>query len=149
MPSTSDPSLQPGSLAPQAGWPRRLPRTLSVPQTPLWFNLEVSATRFPDKPAYVFFGQPLRYAELRAQAEAIAGWLQAQGLRPGDRVLLFMQNCPQWAVAFYAIGRAGGVVVPVNPMNRADEFAHYITDPQARLAITSADLATIVADADA
>jgi fatty-acyl-CoA synthase len=60
-----------------------------------------------------------------------------------------MQNCPQWVTAFYAIGRAGGVVVPVNPMNRADEFAHYITDPAARLAITSADLAPIVAAADA
>ena len=140
----------PPALAPHlAHWPRRLPRTLSVPRTPLWFNLEVSAARFPDKPAYLFFGRALRYAELREQAEAIAGWLLREGLQRGDRVLLFMQNCPQWVVAFYAIGRAGGVVVPVNPMNRVDEFGHYVTDPAARIAITSADLAPVVAAADA
>lgn len=137
------------SLAPHlAHWPQRLPRTLSVPATPLWFNLEVSAARYPDKPAYLFFGQPLTYAALKAQAEAVAGWLHQAGLVPGGRVLLFLQNSPQWAVAFYAIQRAGGVVVPVNPMNKADEFGHYITDPDARFAITSSDLAATVHEAD-
>ena len=43
-----------------------------------------------------------------------------------------MQNCPQFVVAYYAILRADAVVVPVNPMNRAEEFKHYITDPQAQ-----------------
>jgi len=136
-------------LAPHlAHWPQRLPRELSVPSTSLWFNLEVSAARYPDKPAYLFFGQPLSYAGLHAQAQAVAGWLQAAGLPRGGRVLLFLQNSPQWAVAFYAIQRAGGVVVPVNPMNKADEFGHYITDPAARFAITSSDLAATVHEAD-
>jgi fatty-acyl-CoA synthase len=130
-------------------WPPRLPRELTIPDTTLWFNLEVSARRYPNKPAYVFFGRELSYAELKRQAEAVAGWLQAQGVRQGDRVLLFMQNCPQFVVAFYGIQRADAVVVPVNPMNRADEFGHYITDPQAKAAITTADLAGIVAEADA
>jgi fatty-acyl-CoA synthase len=131
-----------------AVWPARLPRQLEIPSTSLWFNVEVSARRFPDKAAYRFFGRALSYGELHAQAEALAGWLQAEGLKAGERVLLYMQNCPQWAVAFYAILRANAVVVPVNPMNRADEFGHYITDPQARFAITSADLAGIVTEAD-
>ena len=131
-----------------AAWPRRLPRDLIIPETTLWFNLEVSARRYPDKAAYVFFGRALSYRELHRQAEALAGWLQAQGVRAGDRVLLFMQNCPQFVVAFYAIQRADAVVVPVNPMNRAEEFSHYITDPQARVALTTADLAPIVAEAN-
>ena len=66
-------------------------------------------------------------------------------MRTGDRVCLFMQNCPQFVAALYGILRADAVVVPVNPMNRADEFGHYITDPQARVVICSADLAGIVA----
>ncbi len=127
-----------------AAWPKRLPTTLVVPDTTLWFNLEVSARRYPDKAAFVFFGRVLTYAELHSQAEALAGWLQAQGVSAGDRVLLFMQNCPQFVIAFYAVQRADAVVVPVNPMNRADEFGHYILDPQARVAITTADLAGIV-----
>jgi len=142
--------LNPTDTRPHAAaWPKRLPPTLVIPETTLWFNLEVSARRYPDKAAYVFFGRELSYSELHRQAEALAGWLQAQGVRAGDRVLLFMQNCPQFVVAFYAVQRADAVVVPVNPMNRAEEFSHYITDPQARVALTTADLAAIVAEANA
>ena len=130
-------------------WPKRLPRELAVPETTLWFNLEVTAARFPQKPAYLFFGRPLRYAELKAQAEAVAGWLQSVGVKAGDRVGIFMQNCPQFAAAFYGILRADAVVVPVNPMNRAEEFKHFITDPQTRIVICTADLAAIVAKANA
>jgi fatty-acyl-CoA synthase len=123
-------------------WPKRLPRTLTLPETSLWFNLEVSARRYPDKNAVIFFGRGMTFAELHEQAEALAGWLQQEaGVRRGDRVLLYMQNCPQYMVAFYAVLRADAVVVPVNPMNRAEEFKHYIVDPQARVAICSADLA--------
>ena len=147
MPDSTHPGAS--STAPHlAFWPRRLPRELTLPQTSLWFNLEVSALRYPDKPAYVFFGSSLTYLELRDQAEALAGWMQQQGLQRGERVLLFMQNCPQFVVAVYAVLRADAVLVPVNPMNRVDEFTHYITDPKARFAITSADLAAIVAQAD-
>lgn len=129
-------------------WPSRLPRQLTLPQTTLWFNLEVSARRFPDKPAYIFFGQALTFAQLHSQALTLAGWLQHEGVAKGDRVLLFMQNCPQFVVAFYAVQRADAVVVPVNPMNRADEFVHYISDAQAKVALTTADLATIVNEAN-
>jgi fatty-acyl-CoA synthase len=132
-----------------AHWPKRLPRELVLPQTPLWFNVEVSARRYPDKPAYLFFGRALGFRELHDQAEALAGWLRAQGVEKGDRVLLYLQNCPQYVVAFYAILRADAVVVPVNPMNRAEEFGHYITDAGAKVAIAGADLAGIVEQADA
>ena len=130
-------------------WPRRLPRELVVPQTSLWFNLEVAAARFPDKPALLFFGQSLGYAHLKDQAEALAGWLQAQGVQAGDRVAIYLQNCPQFVVALYAIFRANAVAVPVNPMNRADELGHYIADPETRVMICAADLAGFVATADA
>jgi len=131
-----------------AYWPRRLPRELAVPATTLWFNLEVSAARFPDKAAYLYGGKPLSFAELKRQAERLAGWLQRAGVERGDRVALFMQNCPQFVVAFYAAMRANAVVVPVNPMNRADEFGHYITDPDTKVVICAADLAAFVATAN-
>ncbi len=132
-----------------AFWPRRLPRQLTLPETTLWFNLETSARRYPDKPAYVFFGRTLSFRQVQQQAEALAGWLQSRGVKKGDRVLLYMQNCPQYVIGYYAILRADAVVVPVNPMNRADEFGHYITDPEAKVALCSADLAGIVAQANA
>jgi fatty-acyl-CoA synthase len=129
-------------------WPKRLPRELVVPETSLWVNLDVAARRYPDKALYRFFGRDLGFAQAREQADAVAGWLQSVGVQAGDRVLLYMQNCPQYAVAYYGILRADAVVVPVNPMNRADEFAHYITDAGARVAVCAADLAAIVCAAN-
>ena len=131
-----------------AVWPKRLPRALVVPETSLWFNLEVTANRFPDRAAYRFFGRPLNFRDLRGQAEKIAGWLQHVGVEAGDRVALFMQNCPQFPTALYGVLRANAVVVPVNPMNKAEEFKHYIADPETKVVICSADLAPIVAAAN-
>ena len=89
----------------------------------------------PTRPAYVFFGRALSFRELQRAGRGAGRLAASAGVRAGDRVLLFMQNCPQFVVAFYGILRADAVVVPVNPMNRADEFSHYITDPQARVVI--------------
>ena len=130
-------------------WPKRLPHSLTLPATSLWDNLATSARRYPDKPALVFFGRVLRYAGLQQQAERLAARLHALGVRKGDRVMLDMQNCPQLVIAHFAILRANAVVVPVNPMNRAEELKHYITDPDARVAITTGDLAAEIAKADA
>ena len=132
-----------------AFWPKRLARTVTLPETSLWHNLEVAAARYPAKAATVYFGRTKNYATLRAEAQAVAGWLQAQGVRRGDRVALFMQNCPQYLVAYHGILRADAVVVPVNAMNKAEEFGHYIVDPGTRVVICGAELAAIVATANA
>ena len=130
-------------------WPRRLPRAVIAPETSLWFNLEVAATRYPDRDAYRFFGRAVTYRQLRDDAVAFAGWLQKAGVRRGDRVAIYLQNCPQFAVALYGVLRADAVVVPVNPMNRAEEFEHYISDPGTKVVVCGADLAAIVATANA
>jgi hypothetical protein len=58
-----------------AFWPKRLPRSLTLPGTSLWHNLEVTARRFPAKAATLYFGREKTYATLHAEAEALAGWL--------------------------------------------------------------------------
>ena len=130
-----------------AFWPKRLPFSISPPVTSLWVNLEVSAKRYPDKLALVFMGQTWSYTALKHEAEKLAGRLLQLGVRKGDRVVLNMQNCPQLVIAHFAILRLDAVVVPVNPMNRMEELKHYITDPDARVAITTADLAPELAAA--
>ena len=128
-------------------WPRRLPQAITLPSTSLWDNLAINARRYPDKPALVFFGRTVSYAQLAAGAERVAAQLAALGVQRGDRVVLCMQNCPQLVMAHFAILRANAVVVPVNPMNRAEELKHYITDPDTKVAITTADLAPELAKA--
>jgi fatty-acyl-CoA synthase len=122
-------------------WPRQFPKDLSTPKTSLWYNLEVAAARYPDKPATIFYDSPLSYVELKRQAEYLAGFLQQQcGIRKGDRVLLDAQNSPQFILAYYAILRCDAMVVPVSPMNVTEELAHYLGDSGATTAIIAQDL---------
>ena len=149
-PSTTITTPAPGpvdALPHWAFWPRRVPRAITPPATSLWHNLAISALRYPDKPALVFFGTVTTYAGLHEQVERLAGFLQSLGVARGDRVLLQMQNCPQLVVAHWAILRADAVVVPVNPMNRSEELRHLIADSDARLAICGTELAQEMAAA--
>ena len=128
-------------------WPQRLPYGMGLPSTTLWDNLAVNALRYPHKTAVQFMGTAWSYSVVMHHAERLAAWLLENGVASGDRVLLIMQNCPQWLIAHFAILRANAVVVPVNPMNRSLELQHYIVDADARVAITTADLAQGLAQA--
>jgi fatty-acyl-CoA synthase len=122
-------------------WPPFAPRHLWVPETHLYRNVEVAAMRFPHKPFAIFYDTKISYADFQRESEWIAGYLQQHlGVRKGDRVLLDMQNSPQFMLAFYGILRADAVVVPVNPMNLTGELAHYVRDSGAKVAFVAQDL---------
>jgi len=124
-----------------AHWPRLLPQHLTLPTTHLYRNLEVSAMRYPDKAALVFYDAAISYARLQDESERLAAHLQQRcGVRRGDRVLLYMQNSPQFVIGYYAILRADAVVVPVNPMNLSEELRHYVLDAGARTILAPQDL---------
>jgi fatty-acyl-CoA synthase len=122
-------------------WPKHIPRHLTVPATSLHFNLEVSSQRYPDKPAVIFYETRLSYRELHRQVDLIAGFLQNRcGVRKGDRVILQMQNSPQFIIAYYAILRADAAVLPVSPMHVTDELVHYFEDAGVSTALVAQDL---------
>ncbi|MBN3855143.1 long-chain fatty acid--CoA ligase [Paraburkholderia sp. Ac-20340] len=122
-------------------WPAQLSPHLSIPATNLFYNAEVSAARYPDKPFIVFYDTPVTFAQFKDEAERVAGYLQTEcGVKAGDRVLLYMQNSPQWVIAYYGILRANAVVVPVNPMNLTDELEHYVEDSGATTAFVTQEL---------
>lgn len=123
-----------------AFWPKGAPKTLDLPEHSVAQNLEDTAARKPDAPAIHYYGRTISYGELADQARAIAGLLQARGVAKGDRVLLYMQNAPQYVAAYYGILRADAVVVPVNPMNRQAELQHLCGDTGARVAIVGQEL---------
>jgi fatty-acyl-CoA synthase len=122
-------------------WPKHLSHHLSVPVSSLFHNLQVSALRYPDKDAFLFYDNRVSYSQFKRQTERLAGFLQHRcGVRRGDRVLLDMQNCPQFAIAYYACFRADAVVVPVSPMNVTDELVHFFDDSGATTAIFAQEI---------
>ena len=121
-------------------WPRTKPRSITVPVTSLYDNLSVSAHRYPDKVAVWFYGQQTSYQELLSMADHFSGHLSAQGVQKGDRVMLCLQNSPQWIAAAHAIWRLGGVVIPLPPMLGPKEFGFFVQDAGLRVGVVAAEL---------
>jgi fatty-acyl-CoA synthase len=114
---------------------------LVAPATNVFYNAEVSARRYPDKPFLVFYDTAVSFADLVEEATRVAGFLENHcGVRKGDRVLLLMQNSPQFVIGYYGILRANAVVVPINPMNLTQEILRYAQDAGASTIIVSQEL---------
>ena len=87
-----------------------------------------SAQRHPDAVAVRYFDGELTLRDVDEQSDAVAVALQAEGFQPGDRLALYLQNVPQFQVAMVAAWKAGGIVVPVNPMSKQRELSYLLTD---------------------
>lgn len=121
-----------------------VPVSIDYPRQPVDQFLRQSAEKHPDRTALIFGGMApwlgeqhrrLSYRELDALADRFAAGLQQQGLQKGDRVVLYMPNCPQYVIAYYGTLRAGGIVVPSNPLYVAREIEHQMKDAGATFAV--------------
>jgi fatty-acyl-CoA synthase len=122
-------------------WPDHLPRNHRPDATTLHGNLAAAAMHVPDSPALGFFGRETSWQEFAEGADRFAAWLQSVGIKAGDWVAIYMQNAPQWLVAFYGILRADAVVVPINPMLRASDLVFFLQDSGATLLVCAENLA--------
>lgn len=121
-------------------WPK-ITKSLTVPATTLYDNLKVTANRYPDNDAIYYYGKKMNYSELHQEVNALAGYMQHKlGVSKGEKILLFMQNSPQFIIGFYSILRANAVVVPINPMLTADELEFYVKDCEIKTAIVGQEL---------
>jgi long-chain acyl-CoA synthetase len=89
-------------------------------------------------------GRRMTYGEVDASSRALAAWLQAAGVKKGDRVALMMPNVPQYVVAIGAVLRTGAVVVNVNPLYTARELQHQLADSGATTIIVLENFAHVL-----
>src|SRR6516164_9386111 len=95
--------------------------------------LTTAAARDPDHVAVRLDGLELTYGQLEDASARFASLLGAKGFRRGDRVAIMLPNVPHFAVCYYGILRAGGIVVPMNVLLKQREVAYYLSDSGARL----------------
>ncbi|HMO45960.1 MAG TPA: AMP-binding protein [Rubrivivax sp.] len=128
------------SPLPDSFWPRRLPHQLELPQAPVHQNLAASVLLYSDKVAMRYQEQSITYRELQDAAARIAGFLSVHaGVKKGDRVAIWLQNCPEYVVATYAAWMIGAVVVPLSPMLTSKEIGYFFRDAGARVGVIDAD----------
>ncbi|MBN3856261.1 AMP-binding protein [Paraburkholderia sp. Ac-20340] len=127
-------------------WPAGTPREPQYPlgQRPLTAYLREWARRDPQRPALHFYGRTLSYGELDDLSERCAALLAGLGVKPGDRVAVFMPNCPQMHIAFYGILKLGAVHAPVSPLSKALELGYQLKDSGAQVLICADQLLPIV-----
>jgi long-chain acyl-CoA synthetase len=110
-----------------------VPTSIDYPAVPLFKLLENSAAEFPDRPCTVFKGNTLTYSEVNKLADRLAAGLAALGVGKGTPVAIFMPNSPQFVISFYAILKAGGIVVATNPLYTGREIEHQMNDSGAQI----------------
>jgi long-chain acyl-CoA synthetase len=101
--------------------------------TNLSLNLSEAASMYAERPAIRMDHNLLTYAALDEAASRAASLLRDRGLRPGDRVGLMLPNVPAFAVIYYGALRAGGVVVPMNPLLKSREVEYYLGNSGAKM----------------
>ncbi|MFA7467546.1 MAG: long-chain-fatty-acid--CoA ligase [Desulfotomaculaceae bacterium] len=94
----------------------------------------------PGQEAIVFQNRRMTYAQLDTRVSQLANGLLQLGLKSGDRILLTLGNCPEFVIAYYAVIRMKGVVVPVSPKYTINEIGVIIKDCQPGLVITCPEL---------
>ena len=92
----------------------------------------------PDKPAFIAADATLTYADLHRQACRAGRLLRELGVAREQRVLLVLDDTSAFPIVFLGAMRIGAVPVPVSPLDRADNFAHYLDDTYAGLVATDA-----------
>ena len=120
-------------------YPPWVPHHIDYPEVPLDRLLKETAEKHPNAVAIIFEGYKMRYRELDEAVDRLATALQDLGVRKGDRVAIFLPNCPQFVIAYYAILRAGGVVTAVNPLYTERELEYQLNNAEA-MGIVTLDL---------
>jgi long-chain acyl-CoA synthetase len=104
----------------------------------IYSAFEAVAKQRPAHPAVIYVGTRFTYSQIQSLAERFAAALTANGLEPGQRVILYAPNSIQWVVAWLGIQRAQGVCVPITPIYTPKDLAFVANDSEAA-AIVCAD----------
>ncbi|WP_210249027.1 MULTISPECIES: AMP-binding protein [unclassified Bradyrhizobium] len=118
--------------------------TREHPEQPLHEYLRKHARERPEKPACIWYGRAITFAELDRASDAFAARLQELGVRKGEPVALFMNNCPQYLMAQYGIQKIGAIASPCGALNKEHELHYQLDDLGARVIVAAEPLLPIV-----
>jgi len=117
-------------------WPEGVPQTIGYPEISLPQMLRNAARKFPENSAAVFYGARISYKEMDALTDRFATALQGLGVRKGDRVAIFLPNCPQFVIGYYGALKAGAIVVACSPLYKERELEYQLNDSGAETILT-------------
>jgi long-chain acyl-CoA synthetase len=109
-------------------WPHGVFKELSYPKIPVFQFLRSSARKWPERNVIIFGGMEMTYQELDLLSDRFATALADMGVKKGDRVGIHLPNCPQFAIAYYGLLKAGATFVPISPLLAERELEFELND---------------------
>ncbi len=118
-------------------WPQDLPGKISFKHgaIPLHEYLRIQAEKIPDKPAIIFYGRKVTYKELNEASDRFASYLVSKKIKKGDKVGIFLLNCPQYAIAHFGIQKIGAIVCPCSPLFKEMELQYELNDAEIEILV--------------
>ena len=117
-------------------YPEWAPHHIESPATTALDDFKHSAKNRPDTPAVYYFDHTITYGQIDRLSSSMAAALRALGLKRKDRIIIDLQNVPQFLIATYAAWKLGAIVVPLNPMYKEKELIYFCQDSGAKIFLT-------------
>jgi long-chain acyl-CoA synthetase len=113
-----------------------VPARVEIPNQLLTELVEASVRRWGDRTAFVYYGARWTYQRFWQESERFASALAREGVGPGDRVALYLPNCPAYPIAFFGALRLGAVVVQVSPLYLGQDLSRLLKDSAPKALVT-------------
>ena len=116
-------------------YPAGVPEDVDIPEISVPELIDQLADKYANKAALIFYGKRITYRRLRELIDRFATGLADHGVKKGDTVALYLVNCPQYVVAYFAALKLGAKVTPVSPVYTSKEVKHQLADSEARIVV--------------
>ncbi len=120
----------------EPSYPEGLDWRAEIAVKPLYAVLDDAVARFPDNGCVDFLGKKYTYRDIGRLVDRAAKGLQELGVGKGVQVGLFLPNCPYFVICYYAVLKAGGTVVNINPLYAEEEVLRQLRDSETRIVVT-------------
>lgn len=128
-------------------YPQDVPPEMDIPVVSIPDMFDQVVEKYGNKTSLIYYGKKISYRELKDQADRFAAALSGLEIKKGDRVALFLLNCPQYVIAYLGALKAGAVVTPVSPVYTSQEVRHQLSDSGAKVVVCQDILYDKVAEA--
>lgn len=112
-------------------YPEGVPETVDIPNVSVPDLFNQVAEKYGKKTVLIFYGKEISYTKLKELVDRFATALADLGVKRGDTVALYLLNCPQYVIAYFAALRIGAKVTPISPVYTSHEIKHQLQDSDA------------------
>ncbi len=112
-------------------YPEGVPEQIDIPEQSVPEIFDRVTDKYSNKIALIFYGKKMSYSTLREMVDRFATALTDLGISKGDTVALFLLNCPQYVISYFAALKIGAKVTPISPVYTSQEVKHQLEDSDA------------------